>query len=93
MSPARGRTGPGPVSLVPPKTLAGESHKGAQWCVSDCSLSVPAPGSRCFRYRETPLRRSTSIAHHAFMSTTGETGRGPEEAVRDALTAPTGVAP
>ena len=54
----------------------------AQGCVS----RLWGPGKHCLQARETLLRRMTSIAHHAFMSTTGEIAR-------DALVARTGVAP
>ncbi|GHK04938.1 hypothetical protein SY2F82_67350 [Streptomyces sp. Y2F8-2] len=70
-----------------------DSHKGAQWGFPDCFPLVARVARGCFRDRETLLRRETSIAHHAFMSTTGEIGAAPGERSHGALTAPTGVAP
>ncbi|GAA3775380.1 hypothetical protein GCM10022206_12590 [Streptomyces chiangmaiensis] len=69
------------------------SHKGTQWRFYDFLLAVPRWEIGCSRGRETLLRLMTSIAQDAFMSTTGESGAPPGEAVCDALTAPTGVAP
>jgi len=70
-----------------------DSHKGAY-----PSLPYRLPAAQqvqggCFRGGETLLRRTTSIAHHAFMSTTGEIGGTPGATAREGFTAPTGVAP
>lgn len=75
----------GPTVARPTQDPYGASHKGAY---------------RRFWGRETLLRRHTRIAHHAFMSTTGDTtvdvtGESGEsgEIARDAIMARTGVAP
>jgi hypothetical protein len=73
-----GKDGPGRQSLVPPKTFLPVRTR----------VRISA-----FVGRETLLRRPTSIAHHAFMSTTGEARGAPGETARGAAMAPTGVAP
>lgn len=87
--PRLGRVGTHSSTQDPPT----DSHKSAQWRFYGFLLFVPRWEISCSRGRETLLRLTTSIAQDAFMSTTGEAGATPGEAVRRALTAPTGVAP
>ena len=68
----------GPTVARPTQDPHGASHKGAY---------------RRFWGRETLLRRYTRIAHHAFMSTTGDATGESGEIARDAIMARTGVAP
>lgn len=92
MPPTRRRMGRSGIAR-PTRDPRAHSHKGPQWCFLDSSIPVAPVDRNCSRGRETPLRRMTSIAHHAFMSTTGEAGRVPRDIARSAFTAPTGVAP
>ena len=92
MSPTLGRIGPVGIAR-PTQDPPVDPHKGARWGIPDCLLLLRELRTVVFCAGETLLRRETSIAHHAFMSTTGE-ARGPlGERARDAFAAPTGVAP